>query len=507
MSGQFSVIRPTAIGGSGLFRRASGGTYTDAHGELINAGFDTPRFDHDKVSLVPLGLLMEPAATNKCTNANANPADLTGTTGATLVADATAISNSGLSNVCTAGNAFHVDNSAGGATVFLVFGGTTGNLNPHSMQVYYRSTGADCTLQMSVSGNGSVAMPAAAEYTWVKSQNVVPSSTLNGMQIAVPAGARLWCVLNQLEEGAACTSVIAGTGGTRAAETSDAMLVSSVPEPYNPDPPIWDSLVSYATDTRVSMTTGIHKVYQRLAPGGIDSSAPNTAPTKWVEVSGTNRWNMFDGANETQTTYLEDIVVVLRPGTRVDNVCLLNLEAATVRVQVAGTDYDETQVLSSRTVEDWYEFFFEPFDTKFDLLFQNLPPVLNPVITITIRNPQSTAACGNCIVGMSKTLGSAEYGATAGIVDYSTKSTSQFGSTTVVARSYSKRMNVSLLVSAVSVDGLQRFLAEYRATPIVWVGAGNLYGALLVYGYYRSFEIVIAYPTYSKCNLEIEGLT
>jgi len=33
------------------------------------------------------------------------------------------------------------------------------------------------------------------------------------------------------------------------------------------------------------------------------------------------------------------------------------------------------------------------------------------------------------------------------------------------------------------------------------------FASMIVYGFYKSFEITIPYPTASSCSLEIEGLT
>lgn len=288
-----------------------------------------------------------------------------------------------------------------------------------------------------------------------------------------------------------------------------AMLTSStVAEPAvttDPDPAAWAAATAYVAGDRAHRTT-THKIYQRVI-SGTTATIPESDTTNWVEVGPTNRWKMFDRANESQTTKADSIVVVLTPGVLADSLAFENLDADTVRVEIAGTSYDETVTLKTRVVTNWYEYFFEPFTYKTAVVFSGLPLLTTNVITITITKTGGTAKCGSCVLGLSKRIGGTQYGASAGIIDYSRKSTDAFGNTTVVERAYSKRINVSLWLPNAKVDEILRLLADYRATPVVWVGAGNLYGALIVYGYYRSFDIVIAYPNFSKCNLEIEGLT
>jgi hypothetical protein len=290
---------------------------------------------------------------------------------------------------------------------------------------------------------------------------------------------------------------------------TEAMFTSStVAEPAvttDPDPAAWNAGTAYVVGDRVHRTT-THKIYQRLV-NGTTATAPESDTTNWIEVGPTNKWKMFDQANESQTTKADSIVVVLTPGVFADTLVFDNVDAVSIRVQVAGTSYDQTATLRTRVLDNWWDYFFETFIYKTYAVFTGLPMLLANVITITITKTGSTAKIGTCVLGRRKVIGGTSYGATAGIIDYSRKSTDQFGNTTVVERAYSKRTNVTLWVESGMVDEVHRLLAEYRATAVMWIGAGDLYGALVVYGYFRSFEIVIAYPNFSRCSLDLEGLT
>jgi hypothetical protein len=110
-------------------------------------------------------------------------------------------------------------------------------------------------------------------------------------------------------------------------------------------------------------------------------------------------------------------------------------------------------------------------------------------------------------VGTYYDLGATQYGATAGILDYSVKTTDSFGNTTVVKRTYAKRMTSNLMINNNIVDAVVNLLSAYRSTPLVWVGAESNYTSLIVYGFYKDFDVNIAYPDYSSCSLTIEGLT
>jgi hypothetical protein len=51
-------------------------------------------------------------------------------------------------------------------------------------------------------------------------------------------------------------------------------------------------------------------------------------------------------------------------------------------------------------------------------------------------------------------------------------------------------------------------LASYRATVILYIGADeDIYPEMIMLGFYRDFNIVISYPDYAICSIEVEGLT
>lgn len=102
-------------------------------------------------------------------------------------------------------------------------------------------------------------------------------------------------------------------------------------------------------------------------------------------------------------------------------------------------------------------------------------------------------------------LGTTETAPTIGIIDYSKRVTDDFGVTTVVERGFARRMSVRLGVPFDDVDGLQRRLADLRATSAMWV-ADERFNSLSVRGFYKEFEIDLSVPPLSFCTLTVEGL-
>jgi hypothetical protein len=289
---------------------------------------------------------------------------------------------------------------------------------------------------------------------------------------------------------------------------TEGMLISSnVPES---DHAIWNNAVTYTSGQRVIMTTGIHKVFEALTTNL--NRAPDLYPLDWVEVSPTNRWKMFDSSGGTITTVPAGNIQFNFTADRVTSMGFMDIVANSIRVKASttldGVFFDQTYQIPDRAViNDWYDYFTQdPFRAR-ELIIFDIPAVSGVTFEITIENQGNTIEVGNFVFGSAVQLGLTQYGATAGIVDYSIKNVDDFGRATVVERPYARRIDVKLYTHNQVVDGVVQRLNQLRATPCLWVGAKDAFETMSVYGFYRDYSVEIAYPTYSVCSLQIEGLT
>lgn len=292
--------------------------------------------------------------------------------------------------------------------------------------------------------------------------------------------------------------------------TDSNLTSSTVPET---DYSAWSSGTTYTIGQRVILTS-THKIYESLQNGNLnkDPATDTSSPPFWIEVSATNRWKMFDTSNSTQTTNTNNIVVVITPGKVVNSVSLLNIEGTSVRIKMTdptdGVVYDVTTSLNNNgNINNWYNYFFNPIQRRTSHIATDLPAYGTAAIEITITNTGLTAKCGVCIIGSVQYIGEGiNLGASVGITDYSRKEKDTFGNYVLIQRSYSKRAKFSMAVLNEQIDALQELLVSLRTTPCVWIGDDN-YTCTYIYGYYKDFDIVIAYHLVSDCNIEIEGLT
>lgn len=184
------------------------------------------------------------------------------------------------------------------------------------------------------------------------------------------------------------------------------------------------------------------------------------------------------------------------------------LSVRVVMVAPEGVVYDKTiDLVDSSPVRDWWTYFFEEITVSKFLLLTDLPTYRVSQVNIAITgDPAQSISVGSFVAGkLISFSNSVNYGASVGIQDYSVKGRDEFGNSKVVERAFSKRARWNFDVPNTKITMLQRELSELRAKPAVYIGYESL-EPMVVYGFYKDFDIVISRPTMSECSLDIEGL-
>lgn len=289
---------------------------------------------------------------------------------------------------------------------------------------------------------------------------------------------------------------------------STMIVASNATEAYA----AWSAGTTYAKDAIVDYDTHYYISLVNSNTGNVPDAAGSTF---WAFVSSDNKHAMFDRQVSTQTTRSSSLSTTIQvTPSYVDSIALLNITGSEVQVIVTDNGasppiYNQTFDLETSIITSWYEYFFEPFVLRDQLVVTNLPLRENAEITVTVTGT-GTVGIGEFIFGSIYTLGEfgTELGATIGIIDYSRKDTDpDTGVVTFTERAYSKRMSASFYLDNTSLKATQKILADVRAVPSVYIGSDDpTYDPLVIYGFYRDFSIDISYPTRSLCRLEIEGL-
>ena len=288
----------------------------------------------------------------------------------------------------------------------------------------------------------------------------------------------------------------------------DSNLVSS--DILENDFPVWNSGTTYALGDKV-ISTVTHRIYESAQGSNTNHNPTTDDGTWWTNIGATNRWRAFDKVLADQSERTGTITYNILPNNLVNAVALFNVDAATVNIVVDdpidGEVYNETiSMVDNTAVTDWYNYFFEPVARRSEVAKFDLPNYSTANIIITLDSGASVSKVGEIVLGAQKTLGLTNYGTSVGIQDYSRKERDVFGNAIILERRFSQTVDFDVQVETESVRDVQKTLATFRATPIVFTGSDAATYGDLIYGYYRNFSINISSPSLSDATIEVEGL-
>lgn len=255
-----------------------------------------------------------------------------------------------------------------------------------------------------------------------------------------------------------------------------------------------------------------HRIYESLTDTNVGNNPTTDDGTNWLNTGATNRWKAFDNTISDQTTNTTSITYELDPSSLVNAIAMFNLDATDVDITVTdpveGVVYNENvSLLDNSAVENWWGYFFEPIVRKSEFVKFDLPNYASATVDLSINtNTGDTAKVGQIVIGNQKTLGLTTYGTTISIQDYSTKDTDTFGNVIITERRFAQLVDYDVKLATSTVRDVQKTLANFRATPIVYSGTEDGTYGDLVYGYYRNFGINISTPSFSDATIEVEGL-
>jgi hypothetical protein len=288
------------------------------------------------------------------------------------------------------------------------------------------------------------------------------------------------------------------------------LLSTNVPEA---DYPIYNQLSTYAiNETLIYLDTNKHWVIRSLVadnigniPTGLDSD------TKWVKVSETNRWKMFDLKTTSQTINAGSIDVTIGLTSITNALYVGNVQGATLTV-IGKDQYDveiynnTLNLVSTDGIYDPWTYFFNPIEFIEEVVLDDLPPYALSDYQITVSSPSGNVAIGTTVLGYIQELALTRYGMTMSSIDYSIKQANEFGDFVITERGYSRTVDLNAYVPTSNKNSIISFMNRYRATPIVWIGSGSYLGSIS-YGFVKNYEVTAAGPNETRLQIKIEGLS
>jgi hypothetical protein len=255
-----------------------------------------------------------------------------------------------------------------------------------------------------------------------------------------------------------------------------------------------------------------HTRYESQVAG--NTGQPLSDKTKWLPLGPTNRHAMFHYLRNGKTVSESDIVVVLRPVSRVNSVALKRIEGATVKVvmKVGGNQvYAVTKQMIRRRSHGLYDFMYGPFRQVRNLLLTDLPPYRNAEITITISRPGAgRRACGACVIGTSIYLGDVEYDPESDQLNFSIIDRNEWGDATLYPKRTIPKAKMVIEFSRTRTDTVLAAREALNAVPAIYAGitdyADGYFEPLFLLGVWKQFSINLREATRGFINLEVEDI-
>lgn len=300
--------------------------------------------------------------------------------------------------------------------------------------------------------------------------------------------------------------IIKPTVVTDAIVTANNIAVSAYPE--------WNVATPYTAGQYVKVDS-VHKEYLCLIsntgqnPSTIPALVDGAGDPYWKDVGSTNDWALFDGRSRKASVNPTSIVVSVKPTGITNSIAILNIIAGTLNVTAvsdsAGEVYNKDFVLR-QYVNSFYDWFFAPIEGITNAVRIDLPAYTDMTITLTATASSGNVTIGEFVFGKLQNIGKTQYGTSLGINDYSTKDTDDFGNFIVTERGFANRIEYDVVLDANKTASTRRFLANYRAQPLVYIGDENL-PETVTYGFYKRFNEVLSNYALTSLVLEVEELS
>ena len=299
--------------------------------------------------------------------------------------------------------------------------------------------------------------------------------------------------------------------------------------PTTLDPAEWSNASAYVVGDRVKVTTGspsIQKIYQCIIDDPTSAYSPEVDVTrsipKWVDMGPTNMYAMFDLLRETKTISADvipnDITVVITPGQSVNSLACLGMDGVlNVAISVARTGTPSTVIytnnfsLTLRFTNSWYTYFYGEFREKTSCILFDLPSQYTDLIITVTFSGNLSFEVGACVVGTFADIGNTQSGASVDAVNFSSVDRDTYGNALLIPRRNVPKTVQKLYFAKSRLSDIIAIKNTLDALPAVWSGLDDdtsspYFDALLILGFYRTFDFDISNPLYVFTSLELEEI-
>ena len=328
--------------------------------------------------------------------------------------------------------------------------------------------------------------------------------------------------------------------------TESSYLDDSVKTEWKLTSPEKDDIVKVSWEENGSTPLRPVRLYQKTT--SIGNNYPPDDNIGWSPLGPTNKWAMFDQTIMTSSegenghaTSNSAASMTPPPGhsfftvkintSNANRLCFFNLSASYLGLQfqdgASGVLYDYTSTRYPTTTSidyDPYEFPVKEGDWKINFLGESadrqtlvieIPEKAVSYVRITIASNiiGRTVSCGQCVWGHASYIGVTQYGATANILSYGRKVRNEsYGGMYLKPGNNAKKMNIDVLIENTDYNNVYDIFEATDGIPCVFQGNNDEegynhnYTPFIIYGFTKSFSMILQHWSQSNCNLEVEGL-
>lgn len=306
--------------------------------------------------------------------------------------------------------------------------------------------------------------------------------------------------------------------------------------PNMSDYPWWNDANAYSVGNRVYNDT-YKKDYVAVVPitagsGWVPGAASGAG--RWEEIGFANFWKPFDNLahSAAQPMSGDDIYYLLTPSRQVDTVALFGLVGTTVqlrlqRISDGGLDWSETRNIPNPLQPDGYGYGFAPGEWptsmrdmfSANMLFTGVPYVQGVHrirVIVSAHESLDYSAVGIIGIGHAFWIGDTLEGTESTFVDFSSKTTDEFGYTTIVRRGSSFNTDYQIAIENARIPAVNKVVAGHRGIFVI-VYPSYVEGeteltrihdrvSLMNFGFISDYNTAFQTSDYTYATLSIEGV-
>lgn len=300
-----------------------------------------------------------------------------------------------------------------------------------------------------------------------------------------------------------------------------AQLTSStIPYPDTGETAWSSASVGYVVGNTVSYTVDglIHKFECIVAHTSSATNYPVPYPnetTNWLDLGAVNRYNMFHLERNTQSVETSSpLTVEIDTNERVGMVAIGNIIADAVTLYVydstAALVYSETKDLISRTVNNWFDYFYQPFLRVENTLFTNFPINSGYTHKLTFTKASGSIYVGFVVMGMPFEVGITSERANARRLNFSTIDRAFDGEAKIDIRRSIPEITQTILINKTDLNTGVRLLDDLNGVVTAWTALSDpsdgYFNTFFVIGFYRDVEYSADHPDHVIANIKLEAI-